>query len=342
MKLRTELVALVQPLLRAAARALPLLLAGGVLLAVAGQAMRPTFHTVDVLVDLPLPIAWACVAQLLLAAALLVRPGAKLRRPLVIATLSTLTIFAAVAVIDTVRYYALWAAGDIAPRRLLPLSSYIALILGLRMWQWLRAARSAAAPARLGRRRLAAAVACIALGAFCLPLAEQCFFGSTEYSHQADAAVVFGAGVYANGRPSHALRDRVATGVALYKSGRCRTLVMTGGIDPNHGHSEAAIMRQLAIDAGVPAEAILLDERGVNTQASVDNLHSLLANRRLATCLMVSHDYHLPRIKRLADRAGLRCWTVPAHETRRLQAGPIYRLRELAAWHYYLLGLPGR
>jgi vancomycin permeability regulator SanA len=193
---------------------------------------------------------------------------------------------------------------------------------------------------RFARFRLIAVIAAAMLGAFFLPLAEQIFFGSTEYRHSADVAMVLGAGIHADGTPSDALRDRVNTAIELYKSHRVRALLMTGGIDPGHGGSEPAVMKRLAVEAGVPADAIVLDESGSNTQASVRNAVGLMRSAGWRDCLVVSHDYHLPRIKRMLDREGVRSYTVPAHEARPLLMGPYYRLREIIAWHYYLLSSP--
>jgi len=44
------------------------------------------------------------------------------------------------------------------------------------------------------------------------PLALMLFFGNTDYRRPADAVVVFGARVYASGKLSDALEDRIRTG----------------------------------------------------------------------------------------------------------------------------------
>ena len=107
-------------------------------------------------------------------------------------------------------------------------------------------------------------------GALAVTLALLITFGATDYRRRADCAVVLGARAYADGTPSGALRDRTDEGILLYKEGRVRFLVFSGG--PGDGEfTEAQVMRARAIDAGVPAAAIVLDERGVNTRASAAN-----------------------------------------------------------------------
>ena len=310
-------------------------LAGAALLVAVGQLLRPGFKTVNILFDPPLPVTISCLAQAALAIALLLNP----RRPrgVIVRRLAILLIaaFAVFAVVDSARYYVLWSRERIQPGRMLPLSIYLLAILLARLAQWLRQSpRVPLVPAC--RDRLVQIVA-ILLGAACLPLIEQAFFGSTDYQRNADVIVVLGAGVHADGSPTDALADRVRTGVRLYQDRRAGRLLMTGGIDPNHGVSEPRVMRRLAVESGVPADRITLDETGRNTFASADSVTAIMRAAGWRACLVVSHDYHLPRIKRLFDRDGLSVCTVAARETYPLRAKPYFRLREVLAWHYYLL-----
>jgi len=58
--------------------------------------------------------------------------------------------------------------------------------------------------------------------------------------------------------------------------------------------------------------------------------------------LVVSHFYHLPRLKLTYQRLGQEVWTVPAHESFVLRQMPVLIAREvLALWVYYLWPGPG-
>jgi uncharacterized SAM-binding protein YcdF (DUF218 family) len=98
-------------------------------------------------------------------------------------------------------------------------------------------------------------------------------------------------------------------------------------------------MRRLALEAGVPDEAIIIDLEGLNTTASVRNVSEILKSRGLHSLLAVSHFYHLPRIKLSSARGcDVPVYTVPARESRTLIALPYYLVREAAAiWAYYLM-----
>jgi hypothetical protein len=82
-----------------------------------------------------------------------------------------------------------------------------------------------------------------------------------------------------------------------------------------------------------PASALVLDEGGVDTAASVRFAARLARERGWRRVLVVSHDYHLARVRLLAAREGLVVRTVPATETR----GPMMWKctaisREVLAW----------
>jgi len=168
-------------------------------------------------------------------------------------------------------------------------------------------------------------------GAFVIlfALGQMYTLGQTDYRRSADAAVVFGARAYADGRLSLALADRVRTGVALYQAGRVERLIMSGGPGDGDIH-EAEAMRDYAISLGVPPEDITLDRMGLNTRATVTNTAS--TGQRL---IAVSHFYHLPRIKMTYQQAGRDVLTMPAAESRTLTALPYYLAREVAAWWVY-------
>lgn len=179
------------------------------------------------------------------------------------------------------------------------------------------------------------------LGCFLLfPLVQVLCFGRTDYRRPADAAVVFGARVYADGRLSHAVGDRVRTAVELYRQGWVRELVMSGGPGDGAIH-ETAAMRAEAIRRGVPAAAIRCDLNGLSTAHTVRNTAGEFAGRRL---LAVSEYYHLPRIKLAYARAGLDVFTVPAEARDWRRTWDLRSvLREVPAfWLYYGRAVFGR
>jgi uncharacterized SAM-binding protein YcdF (DUF218 family) len=98
---------------------------------------------------------------------------------------------------------------------------------------------------------------------------------------------------------------------------------------------ETTAMRDFAIAAGVPADAIRLDRHGLNTAATVRHTAVLFDELNVTSAIAISHFYHLPRIKLAYQRAGRGVLTVPADERYTLTALPYYMAREIAAWWWY-------
>jgi uncharacterized SAM-binding protein YcdF (DUF218 family) len=236
---------------------------------------------------------------------------------------------AAVAFVDTIRFYVLWNDGTIAAKSPVPVS----IVVSAAMLLFAASTREPRPAPRSSRVALGAAVTLAFLVG--VPLMQITAFGTTDYRRPADAIVVFGARVRADGIASIVLAERVVRASELYRAGLADTVVMTGGIEPT-GFDETVVMRDLAVSLGVPARAILLDPTGINTLASVEGTAEILRGRGLSTVLAVSQPYHLPRIKLAYARSGLDVWTVPAKATIVPRTGAIVAREIPAFWLYYL------
>jgi len=262
----------------------------------------------------------------------LVPPRARWRRNFTLIIAGTL---AAIALLNCVQFYALLSRGAIGSRVPVPLSALAcAALLGI--------ARSVSRSAH-DKPRARALIPVLGIAAVCgllFPLLQMFCFGKTDYRRPADVAVVFGARVYADGRPSDALADRVRTGCDLYRNGVVKKLMFSGGPGDGAVH-ETESMKNMAIRLGVRPEDILLDKDGLNTWATVKNTGTVFRNWGAPRILVVSHFYHLPRIKLTYQREGLEVYTVPARESYLLRQLPYNMAREIAAlWVYYARPLP--
>jgi vancomycin permeability regulator SanA len=245
-------------------------------------------------------------------------------------TILGILVLLGLTIVNALSFYFLLARGRIASPLPLPLSLLFTLVLILILKT---VDKKSLAQHYCGgdffRTALVWTGACLLF-----PLSQMIFFGKTDYRRSADAAVVFGARVYANGQLSDALADRVRTACDLHREGLVKALVFSGGPGEGTVH-EVEAMKRFAVSLGVAESDILLDFKGLNTQATARNVSLLAREHAFTTLLAVSHFYHLPRVKLTFEKAHLNVYTVPAQEPQLLARLPIFMLREVAAWWLY-------
>jgi SanA protein len=121
-------------------------------------------------------------------------------------------------------------------------------------------------------------------------------------------AIIFGAGLRRDGTPTAMLRDRVLTGADLYFSGKVEKLLMSGD-NRFENYNEPEAMRQFALSAGVPDEAIVLDYAGRRTY---DTCYRAKVIFGVKSALLVTQKFHLPRALFLCNTLGLKVVGVEA------------------------------
>src|ERR1044071_1156427 len=317
---------------RAMSRGLALFLGAFSLLNLAGGFRRSGFDANLWWIDLRwMPEILRVLFMLISSLCLLgfaIRPACCLwRKALTASCAGLLGIF---ALQNAGQYYFLIARRSIQTAIPVPLSIFIAAALGLILVTCIRSEQG-----QSGHRGFLLSCAICAACMCLFPLAQMFSFGKTDYSRPADVAVVLGARVYADGRPSDALADRVRTACQLYRNGIVKKLLFSGGPGDGDIH-ETEGMKQMELGLGVNPHDILVDEAGLNTQATVKHTEAICSRLHLARALVVSHFYHLPRIKLAYQRDGWNVFTVPAKETYLLRQMPFNTAREVAAfWLYY-------
>lgn len=319
-------------------RGLALFLGGFSLLNLLGNFRVPGFDANIWWIDLrALPI-WLGNTLLFISAFTLVAfgvrpPQSRWRKTITIACAAVLGI---IVTANAIEFYVLAVRGSIGAGLPIPFSLFICCAFAAILSSTLRSGE------RDNSTRLLPSLAICAICTLLFPFAQMLCFGKTDYRRPADVAVVLGARVYADGRPSDALADRVRTACKLYRNGIVKKLLFSGGPGDGLIH-ETEGMKRIALRLGVKPQDILLDDHGVNTQATVKNTEAIFQQLHASRILVVSHFYHLPRIKLAYHREGWEVYTVPAKESYFLRQMPYNMAREVAAlWVYYLRPLAGR
>jgi len=120
----------------------------------------------------------------------------------------------------------------------------------------------------------------------------------------ADCGIVFGAAVHKGDVPGPGIRRRVLTATELYHAGNLQRLFFTGGVGDSiyQRKAEAVVMRDLAMDAGVPAAHIFLEEQATSTWENLLYTAPLLQDCH--SIVAISDRYHLARIRYLVFLQG--------------------------------------
>jgi uncharacterized SAM-binding protein YcdF (DUF218 family) len=162
-------------------------------------------------------------------------------------------------------------------------------------------------------------------------------YGRQDRARPADVIIVLGGGDVGTAR-------RTEHAVALYDRGYAPYLLCSGA---GGAINEARYCAALATAAGVPAEAIILEERSRSTEENAIECGRIMAAQGWTQAVLVSDDFHLWRAHWLFEQHGVRVWPSPAQITSGGNSwlGQSHDLvREVAAtgWHVLksVLGLP--
>ncbi len=141
-----------------------------------------------------------------------------------------------------------------------------------------------------------------------------------------DCIIVLGAGVRSDGSPSPMLQDRINTGIELYENGVSDKILMSGD-HTKKGYDEVNIMKDYAINKGIPSENVFMDHAGISTYDSIYRAKEIFLAEKI---LIVTQEYHLYRALHIAEKLGVEAYGVSADV--RVYAGQELReLREKAA-----------
>jgi uncharacterized SAM-binding protein YcdF (DUF218 family) len=132
----------------------------------------------------------------------------------------------------------------------------------------------------------------------------------TAEPRPAQAIVVLGSTMTRDGMLSASSLRRALHGIQLYQRGLAPWLVFLGPRDAA-GHSQAATRADLALQSGVPSEAILTGEQMWTTREEAEGVRRLLAPKGARKVLLVTGGLHMRRARWLFERAGFEVIPAP-------------------------------
>lgn len=144
---------------------------------------------------------------------------------------------------------------------------------------------------------------------------------------EADAILILGARVYADGNVSLMLNDRLTTGYELYEAGKAKKIIVSG----DHGrkeYDEVNAMKDFLKGKNVPAEDIFMDHAGFSTYESLYRARDIFQVKKL---IVVTQEYHLMRALFIARELGLEAYGVASDKHIYYNVMLRSELREIAA-----------
>ena len=125
--------------------------------------------------------------------------------------------------------------------------------------------------------------------------------GMVHTAGQADHAIVLGLALE-NGKPAPDLLSRLDTArdyLGKYPEAR---LILTGGNADESGRTEAAVMRDVLAERGVPEDRLILEDQATTTKENFRNISEIVPAGD--PVVMISSDYHMDRAVRNAAENG--------------------------------------
>lgn len=141
---------------------------------------------------------------------------------------------------------------------------------------------------------------------------------SLSETRQADVAIVLGGAVRQplaprRGAELNEAGDRILHAARLYRSGKVKRVLVTGGNVPWSASvtPEAELIRAFLIEWGVQPEAITIASQSRNTYENAIEIKRILTDQPFATGLLVTSASHMPRAMAVFQKAGIQVVAAP-------------------------------
>jgi len=89
---------------------------------------------------------------------------------------------------------------------------------------------------------------------------------------------------------------RAKSAVELYQNGWADKIIFSGAARDPNSPSNAAAMREIAFQAGVPEDAMIIDEISTNTRENAINTAKILKKNNVKTAILTTSPYHMRRV----------------------------------------------
>ena len=150
------------------------------------------------------------------------------------------------------------------------------------------------------------------LGATCLAVVHE---SESQQNQPADAIVVFGAAQY-DGRPSPVFKARLDHALELFQQGIAPVIITTGGAGDDPRYNEGGVGHDYLMKRGVPEAKLIAETQGSDSAQSAQRVGVILHANHMQSCIAVSDEYHVFRIRKLLEHQRIRVYVAPRSGSR--------------------------
>lgn len=162
--------------------------------------------------------------------------------------------------------------------------------------------------------------------------------GHLNRDRTADCAIVLGAAAW-HDKPSPVLEERLNHAIVLYKTGKAKFIILTGGYGKGAKHAESEVGSDYCVRMGVPENALRVEKESGNTLDNLREAKKIMGDEKWKSALLVSDPWHLKRARRMATDLGLEVYVsaTPSSKFKSMKAKSKFLFEEFLLYHSYLL-----
>ena len=127
--------------------------------------------------------------------------------------------------------------------------------------------------------------------------------GLHDKNENADVAIVLGNKVNEDGTLPLRLEERLKKGIELFENKRVQKIIVSGGFG-KEGFWEGEKMHNYLIKNNIPSDKIIVDNKGITTEATVINCIKIMDSLQYNSAISVSQYFHQTRTKSLFKKNG--------------------------------------
>lgn len=161
--------------------------------------------------------------------------------------------------------------------------------------------------------------------------------GHLSRDRKTDCVIVLGAAAW-HDKPSPVLKERLNHAIELYKDGKSKFIILTGGYGKGAKHAESEVGSDYCIRMGIPKGDLRVEKESSNTLDNLREAKKIMNQEDWKSALLVSDPWHLKRARRMADDLELTVFVsaTPSSKFKSLKAKSKFLFEEFLLYHNYL------